>query len=123
MSKLIVADPLYYKTAVKPLNFEAWAEMYEPTGPDPLGLWEVKLTDRFTGKILQRIWARNVITDNGATAALKNTWNNAGSAVAIFNQIAISKDSGSTTLTSALTSGNAVTTLAVQALPAAIGTG
>ena len=122
MSELLVTLPEYYKSSVKPQNFEAWADMYDATN-GPLGLWEIKLTDRYSGAVLKRVWAKNVITDGGATAALKNTWNNAGSTVAVFNQIAIAAASGSTTLTSALVSGTAYTTLSVQAIPAAIGSG
>jgi hypothetical protein len=96
MSKLLITLPEYWKTQVKPRNFEDWAAMYDAADHGPLGLWEIKSVDARTGEIIQRIWARNVITDNGATAALKNTWNNAGSAISIFNQIAVAAASGST---------------------------
>lgn len=90
----------------------------------PLGLWCLSLSDAKTNETIRELWTKNVIVDNGGTAMLKNTWNNAGSAVSIFNQIAIGLQAGSTTLTTALTNGQTgVTSLAVQALPAAIASG
>lgn len=42
-------------------------------------------------RVLAEIWARNVVTDNGATALLKNLWNSAGSTVAIMNHLVIAQ--------------------------------
>lgn len=113
----------YWKSAVKPRGFAEFCDMFD-AHQGPLGLWEMKVSDRFTGEVQKRIWAKNVITDNGATAMLKNNWNNAGSAVAIFNQIAVAANAGSTTLTSALAANTAgVTSISVAALPAAIPSG
>jgi len=121
---LLVTLPEYYKCQVKPRNFQDWTEMYDAQEYGVLGLWELKSFDARTGTVLQRIWAKNIITDNGATSALKNLWNNAGSTVSVMNQIAVSASSGSTTLTTALTNGQTgVTSLAVQAIPAAIASG
>lgn len=53
---------------------------------------------------------------------LKNTWNNAGSAVSIFNHVVISPNGCSTKLTAA-TGTSPITTLSVTALPAAIANG
>src|SRR5579859_6412414 len=118
---LLVTLPEYYKCQVKPRNFQDWTEMYDAQEYGVLGLWELKSFDARTGTVLQRIWAKNIITDNGATSALKNLWNNAGSTVSVMNQIAVSASSGSTTLTTALTNGQTgVTSLAVAALPAAV---
>jgi hypothetical protein len=97
--------------------------MYEAHA-GPLGLWCLKTSDKYTGEIIKEVWTKNIVTDNGATAMLKNTWNNAGSAVSIFNQIAISAQAGSTTLQTALTNGQTgVTSLTVAALPASIPSG
>jgi hypothetical protein len=123
MSILEVTLPEYHKSSVKPRGFAEFCDMFEAT-QGPLGLWELKSTDKYTGEIVKRIWTKNVITDNGATAMLKNTWNNAGSAISIFNQVAVAAQAGSTTLTTALTNGQTgVTSLAVAALPAAIPSG
>jgi hypothetical protein len=121
--ELLVTLPEYHKSSVKPLNFGAFCDMFE-AHQGPLGLWGFKVTDRFSGDVKQEIWTKNVVTDNGATAMLKNTWNNSGSAVSIFNQISIAAQAGSTTLQTALTNGQTgVTTLTVAALPAAIPSG
>lgn len=121
---LEVTLPEYHKlTGVRPRGFAEFCDMFEAE-QGPLGLWELKVTDRFTGEIVKRIWTKNIVTDNGATAMLKNTWNNAGSAVSIMNQIAIAIQAGSTTLTTALTNGQTgITSLAVAALPASIPSG
>lgn len=124
MRDLQVTLPEYHKnTSVQPLNFAAFCDMYEAHA-GPLGLWCFQISDRYTGEVTKEIWTKNIVTDNGATGMLKNTWNNAGSAVAIFNQIAISAQAGSTTLQSALSNGQTgITALTVAALPAAIPSG
>lgn len=120
---LLVTLPEYHHSAVKPLNFADFTDMFDAHN-GPLGLWCLKTTDRYTGQVLREVWTKNVITDTGATAMLKNTWNNAGSAVSIMNQLAIAANAGSTTLTTALTNGQTgVTSLAVAALPASIPSG
>lgn len=121
---LEVTIPEYHKlTGVRPRGFSEFCDMFE-AHQGPLGLWELKSFDARTGEIVKRIWTKNVVTDNGATAMLKNTWNNAGSAIGIMNQIAVDAQQGSTTLTTALSNGQTgVTSLAVAALPAAIQSG
>lgn len=120
---LEVTLPEYHKTPVKPQNFMELCDMYE-AHEGPLGLWCLSLSDRKTGEIFKELWTKNIVTDTGGTAMLKNTWNNAGSAVGIMNQIAIAAQQGSTTLTTALTANaTGVTSLAVAALPAAIPSG
>lgn len=123
MRDLFVTLPEYHKSSVKPRNFSEFTDMFDAHN-GPLGLWCLSISDRVTGEILREVWTKNVITDNGATAMLKNTWNNAGSAVTIMNQIAIAANAGSTTLTTALTNGQTgVVSLAVAALPASIPSG
>lgn len=122
-SDLLVAVPEYWVNPVKPRNFQDFCDMYDARDHGSLGLWEIRRFNR-NGDTLSRLWLKNVITDNGATAMLKNTFNNAGSAVSIFNQIAIDTGAGSTTLTSALAANTAgVTSISVAALPAAIASG
>ena len=117
---LEVTLPEYWAlTGVRPRGFAEFCDMFEAT-KGPLGLWEFVLRDEKTGDT-KRIWTKNIVTDNGALGMLKNTWNNAGSVVAIFNQIAIDANVGSSTLTTALTNGQTgIVSLAVAALPAAI---
>jgi hypothetical protein len=123
MSILEVTLPEYHKSSVKPRGFMEFCDMFDAS-QGPIGLWELKATNEQTGEIVKRIWAKNVITDTGSTAMLKNTWNNAGSAVSIFNQVAVAAQAGSTTLTTALTNGQTgVVSLAVASLPAAIASG
>lgn len=120
---LEVTLPEYHQSGLKPRGFTEFCDMFEAHS-GPLGLWELKVSDRFTGDILKRIWTKNVVTDNGATAMLKNTWNNAGSAIAIFNQLVVAANAGSTTLQTALTNGQTgITSLSVAALPASIASG
>jgi hypothetical protein len=121
--KLLVTLPDYYRCPVKPLDFFSFCDMFDAT-LGPLGLWCLKVSDRLTGEVLQEIWTKNIVTDNGALAMLKNTWNSAGGAIGIFNQIALAANAGSTTLTSALAANTAnVTSLSVAALPAGIPSG
>lgn len=123
MRELFVTLPEYHKASVKPRNFADFTDMFDAHN-GPLGLWCLSLSDRVTGEVVKEVWTKNVITDNGATAMLKNTWNNAGSAVSIMNEIAIAANAGSTTLTTALTNGQTgVVSLAVAALPASIPSG
>ena len=72
MNNLLVTLPEYHTSQVKPRGFKDFCDMNEAT-LSPLGLWEFKIWDDYTGDVLQRIWTKNVITDNGATAMLKNT--------------------------------------------------
>lgn len=115
-----------------------WGDPTHPAG-SPLGLWDVKRLDT-TGipeevaaaggptldaylaglpkeevaeRTLSDLWARNVITDTGATQMLKSTWNNAVPA-SVYNYLVIAFGNRSyAVLTTALTAGQtAVTSLA-----------
>ena len=80
--------------------------------------------DGSVGLLRSQLWAKNVLTDNGATSMIKNLYNNAGAAVAVMNQIAIDTNAGSTSLTTALTNGQAgVTSLPVASIPGPIASG
>lgn len=85
-------------------------------------IWEFKNYNKRTGRVNQRLLAKNVITDNGGISLLKNLWNSSGSAVSIMSHVVASPNGCSTTLTSA-TGTSAITTLSVAALPAAIANG
>jgi hypothetical protein len=116
---LIVNLAEYHKNPVKPRGFNEFLEMY--SGPHKCW-WELTNFDKLTGRVKQRIWTPNVITDNGAISMLKNTWNSSGSAVNIFNHVVVSPNGCSTKLTAA-TGTSPITVLSVTALPAAIADG
>jgi hypothetical protein len=110
----------YWKTPVKPHNFDDFSNMYSAAENGPAGLWEVIQWDPKTGRAKRRTWSNRILTDNGAIQILTAAINNAVPA-AVFNNIYINNNDGSTTLTTALTNGQTgVTSLAVAALPAAI---
>lgn len=85
-------------------------------------IWEFKNYNKRTGRVNNRMLVKNVITDNGGISLLKNLWNSAGSAVAIMSHVVVSPNGASTTLTAA-TGTSAITTLSVNALPAALSSG
>lgn len=125
MSELLIVNyPLYHKTPVKPRNFEQFCDMYE-TGGRITGLWELVQWDPKTGTPKVRLWTKNVVTDQGAVNILQRAINSSGATLPnLFNNLLITNNSGSTTLTTALTNGQTgVTSLAVAAIPAAIPSG
>ncbi len=121
---LIVNDPNFWKSPVKPRGFAQWAEMYEGNGK-LTGLWEIIQFNPKTREIVQRVWNKNAITDQGANYMLQRTLNSSAATLPnLFNNVLITNNSGSTTLTTALTNGvSSGTSLAVAALPAAIPSG
>lgn len=119
---LLVNSPDYWKTPVKPRGFREFCEMVPGReGGGIKGIWEIALSDR-EGRILERIWNFNVVTDAGAISLLKRGCNSSSAVLpGLFNQIAMTNGSGPTTLTTGLTNGQTgITSLAVAALPAAI---
>src|SRR5713226_1274107 len=120
MSELhLVNLPDYWKTSVKPRNFADFCEMYDTQGKIT-GLWEWTQWDPKTGEVKKREWNKNTITDQGAVNLLASAIANASNANP-WNNLYINNNSGSTTLTTALTNGQTtVTSLAVAAIPAAI---
>lgn len=86
-----------------------FADVRLPAGLDPRRwpkLLDALRPDAMRERTRSEIWARNCITDTGATAMLKNTWNNAGSAVAIFDHLVIAYgNQGYALLTTAITNG------------------
>jgi len=114
--ELLVAHPEYYRSQIKPRNFQAWCDMYEAHN-GPLGLWE--LASIYKGEVVRRVWMKNVVTDSGAKALLQRMWNASSATLPpIFNQIAITTNGGSTVLTSTITLSNTYSTLSVANLPA-----
>jgi hypothetical protein len=115
----LVNFPDYWKHPMHPRNFADFVDMIDTQGKI-LGIWELTQWNPKTGKITKREWTKNTVTDNGAVNIL-------GSAIAAasnssqWNNLYINNNSGSTTLTTALTNGQtAVTSLAVAAIPAAV---
>lgn len=116
--------PYHQERSQRPRNFDQFQQM---VCADPAyagktkGIWEIIRSDR-DGNVLERLWNMNVVTDAGAISLLKRGCNSAGATLPnLFNQIAMTNGSGSTTLTTALTNGQTnITSLAVAALPAAI---
>src|SRR5258708_5735008 len=117
--QLLVALPEYWKSSVKPRNFQDFCEMIDTQGK-VTGIWEWRQWNPKTGKTVKREWNKNVVTDDGAIEIFKCAIANAVPA-AVFNNIYINNNSGSSTLTTALTNRQtAVISLAVAAIPAAI---
>lgn len=118
--ELINVSDYWKQTQVRPRGFQELCDMLEPREGKPLGIWEITQWDPKTGEIRKRDINLNVVTDNGAINILTSAINNAVPA-AVFNNLYINNNSGSTTLTTALTNGQTgVTSLAVAAIPAAI---
>lgn len=118
--ELLVDYEPYWQNSVRPRNFQDFSDMYSARENGPAGLWEVVQVDAKTGKAKKRLWSNRVLVDQGALNILTCAINNAVPA-AVFNNIYINNNDGSTTLTTALTNGQtAVTSLAVAAIPAAI---
>jgi len=116
----LVNRPEYWKqTSVRPRGFTEFCDMIETNGRIT-GIWEFKQYDPKTGEVRKREWNTNVVTDHGAVNILASAMASASNS-SQWNNIYINNNSGSTTLTTALTNGQtAVTSLAVAAIPAAI---
>lgn len=123
MGRILLVDyEPYHKTPVKPQNFDGFCDMYD-NGGQLTGIWCLKQTDARTGDIVRETWSPRTVTDNGAVNILASAIANASNANP-WNNILITNNDGSTTLTTALTNGQTgVTSLAVAALPAAIPSG
>jgi hypothetical protein len=121
--RLRVLVPEYERTVVKPRGFAEFCAMFDGRDhPNGIGLWESVLRDRRTGEVSERMWLKNALTDNGATAMLKNLFNASASAIAVANRMAVTyAQQGVTTLaTTAIIAGNTVTSIPCAALPHAI---
>ncbi len=115
----LINIPEYWKTSVKPRGFAELVEMIDTQGRIT-GIWCWEQWDPKTGEVKKREITKNVVTDNGAVNILASAIANASNANP-WNNLYINNNSGSTTLTTALTNGQTgVTSLAVAAIPAAI---
>lgn len=128
MSEIVVVNhPAYHRErSQRPRNFGQFVQMVcaapEHAGKIK-GIWEFVQSDPKTGRVKQRLWNMNAVTDNGAVNILASAIANASNANP-WNNILITNNSGSTTLTTALTANATnVTSLAVAAVPAAIPSG
>jgi hypothetical protein len=124
---LVVNHPAYHRErSQRPRNFAQFVDLVCASPEDKgkiKGIWEFVQSDPKTGRPKKRLWVMNTVTDNGAVNILASAIANASNANP-WNNILITNNSGSTTLTTALAA-NApgVTTLAVAAVPAAIPSG
>jgi len=109
----------YWKSSIRPRGFEEFCDMI-PSDGRVRGIWEWKQWNPRTGEVTKREWNTNVVTDHGAVNILASAIA-AASNSSQWNNIYINNNSGSTTLTTALTNGQtSVVSLAVAAIPAAI---
>lgn len=119
MQELINIPEYWRTTSVRPRGFAELVDMVETQGRIT-GIWCWEQWDPKTGEVKKREITKNVVTDNGAVNILASAIANASNANP-WNNIYINNNSGSTTLTTALTNGQTgVTSLAVAAIPAAI---
>ena len=120
IQELINIPEYWEQRRVRPRGYVDLCEMIEPKRGEPVGIWMWEQWDPRTGRVKRREITKNVITDNGAIQLFKCGITNAVPA-AVFNNILITNNSGSSTLTTALTNGQTgVTSLALAAIPAAI---
>lgn len=119
MQELINIPEYWRNTRVRPRGFRELCDMVETHGKIT-GIWMWEQWDPKTGEVRTREITKNAVTDNGAIQILTAAISNAVPA-AVFNNIYINNNSGSTNLTTALTNGQTnVTSLAVGSIPAAI---
>lgn len=120
----IVTIPEYWALPEdqRPETFEAMCELLLPR-KGISGFWCVRGTRAGTDEVISEIWTPNSITDSGAQAAIGNLFYSAGATYNPMNIMCISTEAGSSSLTTALSSGAVTTSLAVAALPAAIASG
>lgn len=127
MRELLIVnyEPFHRERSQRPRNFEQFQDMVcadkKYTGKIK-GIWELIQFNPKTREIIQRIWNMNAVTDQGANSMLQRAVNSSGATLPnLFNNLLITNNSGSTTLTAQIPSGTTgITSLAVNALPAAI---
>lgn len=113
-----VAVPEYWRHNRKPTTFEEVVRIAKPHQC----LWQFENWDALTGEVYERSIAKNVITDNGGISLLKNLWNSSGSAIGIMSHVVVSPNGACSKLTVA-TGTSPITTLSINALPAALSNG
>lgn len=119
MEELINIADYWRCSSVRPRGYQELVDMIDTQGKIT-GIWMWEQWDPKTGEVTKREITKNVVTDDGAIELFKCAITNAVPA-AVFNNLYINNNSGSTTLTTALTNGQAgVTSLAVASLPAAV---
>lgn len=121
--QLLVSIPDFHKWQVKPRSFEAFCEMFSKEDHGPHGLWRIQQLDKRTGEVQLEQWIKNSLTDTFASNIWQKSINASVTAFTPYNVIAISSAGPVTTLSSAITSGATVTSLSVNALPGALGSG
>lgn len=114
----LINIPEYWQSkSVRPRGYAELCDMVETHGRIT-GIWQWEQWDPKTGEVRKREITKNAVTDNGAINILASAIAAASNANP-WNDLLITNNSGSTTLTVA--SGTvAITSLSVAALPAAI---
>jgi hypothetical protein len=133
MQHMVNFAEYYQERSQRPRTFEQFVELVKASRQyrgQTKGIWELVQFDpkRYNPEsgagIITRVWNMNALTDNGANQLLQRGCNSSAATLpALFNNLLITNNSGSTTLTSALVSGTVYTSLAVAATPAAIPSG
>lgn len=113
--------PEYWKSSVRPRNFDDFKAMYDRSRYRQIGFWQL-ITRNKHGEITSEDWIKNTLTIIGAKNALTNLFC-ATSTINGFKYVAISNGDGVTALTSALATGQSYTSLSVDALTALIPSG
>lgn len=114
----VINAPEYWQSAVKPLSYEAFKAMYEPSTH---GFWQIQ--HHRSGLLIAETWVKNKLTNKGVQAALKNLFAASGGTVSPMKYVAITNLDGVTALTSALVNTTSYTSLAVDALTGIIPNG
>jgi hypothetical protein len=123
MRNLLIDLPEYHEAPFKPRNFKDFAAVYFSEPREHRGLWCVESVNRRSGLVIAEEWGGNKLLNIGATNMLKNFFNSTGGAINPMKYMAITTAGPITTLSSALTSGSAYTSIPVVALLVAIPSG
>lgn len=126
MSKVqkLVNIPEYWQLPPRqrPRTFKGLIRLLMKMKKEISGTWERVVTDANTGEVLQVVWSKNAVTDNGALNTLKNSFAASSGAVAVYNVMAIASDAGSCKTSSSIAAGS-VTSIPVTGLAATIASG
>lgn len=115
MRRLLVSIPEYHAYATPPQNFEDLIARLGRKG----GFWRVEQIDKASGETVMEQWCENLITDNGAVAALKAIMGSAGSGITPASIIAIDQSYGCCSTTASISAGGTVTSITVGAITGA----
>ena len=116
---LLVTIPDYFShagissnTVLPPQNFQDFVDRLSYPG----GFWQVCQIDKYSGEVITEIWAKNLLTDNGATSLWKNLFNASAGGIGVANIIAVDQSLGYTTLNGTISNGASPTSITVGSL-------